>query len=283
MRSACIRFAATLGLLGLLAAPLGADPLSDVRNPFAGSGPYDAMCAPMNKDCEFHNFWHMYQKSENVKRLLYGYERMGTAAQGGGQALVLRVKADPSADAVPQIAQASQRDFPGASVPAIVGFMHGRILDYEKTVTDEGLAPESLPVSCDYLAESLYQVGSGLQVDGGTARLNIRATCVVLLAGLEQSGHLQDNAHRQALLEYLVVLGGTYRARDAMDVARHNYVLRSINAANARRAFREIFNADEASLPPEQFPCVLAGKAASCSDILRQTPQFAPKLVASFP
>lgn len=282
MRHWLLRLAAAAALFGSLTAPLAADPVSDVGNPFAGSGPWDAMCPPMNRSCEFHNFWHQYMKTYNTKQLLYGYARMG-AAQGEAQPLVMRVTDDAAADTIPRLAEQSQRAFPGQSVPAIIGFMHRRINDYVRTVRSEGLVPESLPVGCDYVAESLYEVGTGRHVDGGTTRLNIRATCTIVLAMLEQKGMLQDNAQRIGLLQYLAIAGSTYRERDAAYVAMHNDAYRRINAENARVVFKSLFNVDEAKLPPDQFPCILADQTTSCSDLMHQAREIAPKLVEKYP
>jgi hypothetical protein len=277
MGFASIRSAAALALLGLLAAPAGA-------GPFGGAGP-TMLCAPTFGGCGVATTQHMLDREEDNSQLLYNYGQMSLSAQQGSRQVqyVMRVSADPAADEIPHLAKSWQRQFPGQSVPQIAEFMRQLENGYAQTVKGEGLAPESLPVSCDYTAESLYEVGTGRHVSGGTARLNIRATCVYMIAILEQGGYLQDNAQRQKVLQFMTVAAGVLRARDAASVSSHNEALRQKNAADARGVFKSFFNIDAAAVPPEQFPCMFAGKGASCSDIMHQAPGIFPKIVAKYP
>jgi hypothetical protein len=208
----------------------------------------------------------------------------GTILSGSGSApLVMRVTPNASEGYVPALAVKVQRYFPGASPADVTIFIRERIHDYAEAVRREGLVPESLPVGCDYAAESFYEVGSGQHISAGTTRRNIRATCALVVAAIENHGGLSDNARRQQVLQSIVAYGSTYRYRAAAYAQAHDDVALEANASNARASFKELFGSDEARLPPERFPCLMANKQTSCRDIMSQLDEHAQKINENYP
>ena len=258
-------------LLVALAAPAGA-----IFYPKAGP-----WMAGSDRTTENANFWRMYARDNDNRQLMYGYARIALAA--GSAAPVTMVTPDRSADAIPFIASRAQRQyFPGESVPDVIAYMRARVHEYARTVIDEGLEQRSVPVSCDYAVESMYDVGLGTHVEGDVRR-NIRGTCVIMIAAMEHKGLLATNGQRQAFLQYLAIVGAAYREMDRRFAAAGDAASRTENAKQARLSFKQIVGKHESDLPPEHFPCLLENSAYPCERIMREGPPILAKIVEKYP
>jgi hypothetical protein len=234
---------------------------------------------------ENQNFAVMTKRQEQMRQFLLSEDMMADQGAGGGlQPPVMSVVPNQSEDAVPLIAERAQAQyFPGVPVAKIESYMRARVHDYVRTVKSEDMPELSLGSSCDYVVESLYAVGRNVAVDSGEGRRNVRGTCTVLVSALQAEGSLKTNAQRLTMLQFLAIAGGAYREMDARFTAAGNTAERAKNAADARKTFAALFNADIEKISPEQFPCIFAGKTLTCDTIMREGPPLFGKLIAKYP
>ena len=280
--------AACFVVTSFVPVPTGAQ-VDDNPWSFNAGGPW-VSGDPADPAVSQHNFAMMMQRSNANRQLLYGYAQMDAAAQGangghgGLQPPITEVKPDRAADAIPKYAELLQsKYFAGESIPQVTQYLRERVRDYARTVLAQGMPQTSVPVACDYAVEGLYHVGGGIDVAGGETRQNIRGTCTIVVSALQGHGYLVTNAQRQAMLQYLAIVGAAYRERDQRLATTGDAAARTKNSEDARATFKQLIGNDIAKLPPEHFPCLMADKTMTCDQIMQKGPPVLAKLVAKYP